>query len=195
MQPSDNQQNEQPPQGQGFYHPTAPSEYPDNGMDAGAPPAPTYDTDEQVTWEASEYIHRNKDASWAIIFVVIVVIVLGIVLWIHEWLFAVLLVTMASAMGYFAFRPPQTKHYTLTHEGLKVDDKMYYLTDYRAFGVMAEDAFYYIMMLPTGRFKPSLTIYFAENDGEKIIDILSAHLPMEELKPDVIDIVMRRLHF
>jgi hypothetical protein len=193
MQPSDNQPEQ--PQQQGFYHPTAPSEYPDNGMGAGLPPAPDYNQDEQVSWEASEYIHRNKDVSWAVVFGLIVVVVLGVVLWIHEWLFAVLIAVMAGTMGYFAFRPPQTKHYTLTHDGLKVDDKMYYLADYHSFGIVAEDAFYSALLLPTARFKPALTVYFAEQDGEKIVDILSAHLPMEDLKPDIIDTVMRRLHF
>jgi hypothetical protein len=192
MQPSDNSQT---PQQQGFYRPTAPSEYPDNGMDGGLPPAPPIDESEVVTWEASEYIHRSKDATWAVGFGLVVLAVLAVVLWLQEWIFAGLVVAMAGAMGYFAFRPPQIKHYTLSHEGLKVDNNMYYLNDYRAFGILAEDAFYSAVLLPTARFKPALTVYFAESDGEKIINILGAHLPVEDLKPDPIDTIMRRLHF
>jgi hypothetical protein len=192
MEPSANQPA---PQQQGFYHPNQPSEFHDDGVDGAMPPAPQYDEDEQVAWEASEYIHRAKDARWAIVLGIIVVAVLGVAIWLQEWIFATLVLVMGSAMGYFAFRPPQTKHYLLTHDGLKVDDFMYPLGDYRAFGVLSEDAFFSAMLIPTARFKPALTVYFAEKDGEKIVNILGAHMPMEEIKPDPVDIIMRRLHF
>jgi hypothetical protein len=42
---------------------------------------------------------------------------------------------------------------------------------------------------------PAVSMYFAEEDGEKIVDILGARLPMEELHLDAIDRLMRRLRF
>jgi hypothetical protein len=192
MQPSANQSA---PQQQGFYHPTEPSEYQDGGVDGALPPAPHYDENDKVAWEASEYIHRAKDSRWGIAFGVVVLVILGVAVWLQEWIFAVLVVVMGGAMGYFAFRPPQTKRYTLTHDGLEVDGKLFLLSDYRAFGVLAEDAFYSAMLIPTARFKPALTVYFAEDDAEKIISILGEHLPVEDIKPDPVDVIMRRLHF
>ncbi|HSE61925.1 MAG TPA: hypothetical protein VLA88_06585 [Candidatus Saccharimonadales bacterium] len=192
MQPSTHEPDQQ---SQRFYHAQTPADFPDTQLGETGAPVQDFDEHEQVTWEASEYIHRAKDAKWGIVFGLVVLAFLTVAVWVHEWLFAVLIVVMGATMGYFAFRPPQTKHYTLTHHSIKVDDKVYMLSDYRAFGVLAEEAFYSAILVPTARFKPALTMYFAEDDAEKIIDILSTHLLVEDIKPDPIDIIMRRLHF
>lgn len=181
----------------GFYRPAQASPYQATQVqnDAGLEPAPTYNDSETVSWEASEYIHRSKDISWIAGFGVIVLVLVGVAVFFQQWLFAALIVVMAIAMGVFAFRPPKVKHYTLNHQGLQIDDRMYHLSDFRAFGVLAEDAFYSIMLIPTKRFMPAVTVYFAQEDGEQIVDILSSHLPLEDLQPDPIDTIMRRLHF
>jgi len=49
------------------------------------------------------------------------------------------------------------------------------------------------MLIPTKRFAPGVSVYFPDDAGEKIVDILGQRLPMEELKLDVIDIVVRKL--
>jgi hypothetical protein len=50
-----------------------------------------------------------------------------------------------------------------------------------------------IMLIPTKRFSPGVSVYFPEEVGEQIVDILGQRLPMENLKLDVIDIVVRKL--
>ena len=180
---------------EGFYRPSQVSPY-QAGPDTGAlPVAPVYDESESVSWEASEYIHRSKDAKWKIIFGIIIAVGVGIALWAQAWTFAALIVAMAIAMGVFAFRQPKVKKYTLTHEGLQIDDHFYALEDFRSFGVLAEDAFYSITLIPTKRFMPAVSMYFAQEDGEQIVDILSSHLPLEDIEPDPLDLIMRRLHF
>jgi hypothetical protein len=49
------------------------------------------------------------------------------------------------------------------------------------------------MLIPTKRFSPGLSVYFPEEAGERIVDILGTRLPMETLKLDAIDIIVRRL--
>jgi hypothetical protein len=181
---------------QGFYHPAQASPYQATQADSSVlPQAPVFDDSETVEWEASEYIHRTKDAKWVMIFGAVVVAGLGISIWLQSWTFVALITVMAVAMGVFAFRPPKIKHYKLSHQGLQIDERTYSLGDFRAFGVLADEAFYSIMLIPTGRFMPAVTVYFAQEDGEKIVDILGSHLPLEDLQPDPIDAIMRRLRF
>jgi hypothetical protein len=193
------QPNTQQPSGdqQGFYRPTqqAPYQATQVADEEFLPTTQEYDDDEVVRWEASEYIHRSKDATWIIGFGIIVAIILGVALWLQAWTFAALVVVMAAAMGVFAFRKPKVKKYALSHHGLQIDDRVYHLSDFRSFGVLAEEAFFSIMLIPTKRFMPAVTVYFAQEDGEQIVGILSTHLPLEELQPDPIDAIMRRLHF
>jgi hypothetical protein len=182
---------------EGFYHPAQASPYQTGPTqdNAGFAAAPAFDDAEVVTWDASEYIHRSKDFPWIAGFAGIVVVILGISIFFQQWILVALVVIMAITMGVFAFRPPKVKHYTLSHQGLRIDDRMYHISDFRSFGVLAEDAFYSIVLIPIKRFMPAVTVYFAQEDGERIVDILSSHLPLEDLQPDPIDAIMRRLHF
>jgi hypothetical protein len=148
-----------------------------------------------VSWEASEYLHRSKDFLWTIGFIATTAVFLAVAVWFQAWTFAILIVVMAVAMGYFAFRKPRVVHYSLNHDGLQIGQRFYSFADFRAFGVKPEEAFFMALLIPTKRFMPAITIYFAETEGEKIVDILGAHIPMEEVNPDIVDSFMSRLHF
>jgi len=156
---------------------------------------PVNTDDASVDWEASEYIHHDKGALWIVCLIAAAAVLVAIAVWLQIWTFAVLIVIMAVAMGVFAFRPPRVLHYKLTSDGLTVDDKVYNLADFRAFGIISEGAFYTIMLLPAKRFMPAVNVFFAEQDGEKIVDILGVRLPMEQLHLDMVDRLMRQLRF
>jgi hypothetical protein len=49
------------------------------------------------------------------------------------------------------------------------------------------------MLLPTKRFKPGVSVYFPEEAGEAIVDMLGARLPMQEFHLDIIDKLVRKL--
>lgn len=161
----------------------------------GAPQAPQIDPNAHVTWEASEYIHRAKDTLWAIMFGLVVVAVLGLSIFLQAWTFAGLVLAMSIAFGVFAFRKPKVKHYNLTRSGLDIDGKFYPMELFRAFSIQTEDAFFSIILTPVKRFMPAIIMYFSEDDGPEIIDILGDALPLEDAQFDIIDAVMRRLHF
>ena len=65
--------------------------------------------------------------------------------------------------------------------------------EFRAFGVRKESSTYSILFLPKKRFAPSTVIYFPKDYGEKITDIIGARLPMEEVKFDLIDKIIRKI--
>jgi len=50
------------------------------------------------------------------------------------------------------------------------------------------------MLIPIKRFAPGVSVYFPDEVGEKVVDILGSRLPMENLKLDMIDIIVRKLH-
>ena len=149
-----------------------------------------------LSWEASEYIHHSKSPMWFAGYIGIMLVLLAVAYFLTQaWTFVVLVVVMAIAIGVFATRPPRTLHYSLTDSGIQIEDSGYHYGDFRAFGIINDGALYSIMLIPVKRFMPAVNIYFAEEDGEKIVDILGARLPMEELHLDAIDQLMRRLRF
>jgi hypothetical protein len=148
-----------------------------------------------VDWEASEYIHHHKNPLWFVGLAAVAVLVFGVSVFLQAWTFAALVVVMVAAIVFFAVRPPRSLHYKLSAKGLQIDEHFYGFGDFRSFGVVQDGGLFSIVLLPVKRFMPALTVYFEQQDGERIVDILGAHLPMEQMKQDSIDRWMRNLRF
>lgn len=151
--------------------------------------------DELVRWTATEHIHREKDIVWYLIFagVVVVLIALAIFL-VRSWTFAILIPVMAAALVLYARRPPAMLEYTLSRKGLHVGDRLYEYDTFKEFGLIQDDDEHAVMLVPRKRFQPGVTVYFPEEVGEPVVDMLAARLPMHEVKLDPIDRLIRRLH-
>lgn len=148
-----------------------------------------------VHWSASEYISQEKDWIWYVFFGLIVAAFIAIdIFLLKEFTFSILVVVMAFAVVVFSKRPPRTVNYTLTgNQGLYIDEKLYHFNDFRAFGILKDHGQHTIMLIPTKRFSPSVSVYFPEEVGEKIVDILGNRLPMEQVKLDIIDIIVQKI--
>lgn len=148
-----------------------------------------------IEWEASEYVHHEKGALWIIGLVLVALLCVAIAAWFRLWMFAALLAVMAITFGYFGMRKPRVIKYKLSDSKLSIGQMSYPLNMFKAFGVIQDGALYTVRLIPTKRFAPAIMIYFAEEDGERIVDILGAHMPMEKMRTDVIDVLMRQLRF
>lgn len=155
---------------------------------------PPVDTN-PVTWVATEYIHPEKNGLWYVLFGVVVLGFIAIdVFFLQSVSFSVLVVVMAVAVIVYARRPPRSVQYALSgKQGLYIGDKLYNLADFKAFGLIRDGEHHSIMLIPIKRFGPGVSVYFPEDVGEKIVDILGVRLPMEALKLDAIDLIVRKL--
>ncbi len=160
-------------------------------------PAQPVDTtpDNPVTWTAQEYIHPDKSKWWYVIFWAVVVLFIALdVFLLKIWSFSVLIVVMAVALVVYIRRPPRDNTYTLSQkQGLYIGEKLYHFDEFKAFGLIRDGEHYSIMLIPRKRFSPGVSVYFPDNAGEQIVDILGQRLPMQELKLDMIDLVVRKL--
>lgn len=149
-----------------------------------------------IQWQASEYITREKNTLWYVLLAVATVVLAALALFlIKDITFAVLIVVMAVAVGLFARRPARDLTYRLSYDGLTINDKFFAFSNYRAFGVVQEGALYSITLLPRKRFAPGVNVYFPPEQGEQIVDMFGAVLPMEHIKQDFIDRLSDKLHF
>lgn len=150
--------------------------------------------DEPLRWRAQEYVHHDKNPLWYTVFglVVVVLMVIAIVM-IKSLTFAILIPVMAAAIIVYSQRPPRTLDYTLSRHGLHINDILYSFSDFKGFKVIDDGEEYSIALLPIKRFKPSVSVYFPEDAGEAIVDMLSARLPLQAVKLDVFDKIIRKL--
>lgn len=148
-----------------------------------------------VTWSAHEYVAREKNVLWYIIFVVVCLGFIALDVFIMQsWTFSILVIVMAIALIIYTNRPARTINYTLSADkGLYVGEALHPLSNFKSFGILEEDGVHSIYLMPVKRFSPGLSVYFPQESGEEIVDILGKQLPIEDLKLDMLDTLVRRL--
>lgn len=165
---------------------------------ADVPTADTQDAsaldEDVIRWQATEYIHHDKSPAWfaGLGMVTIAFIAIAIFL-VKSITFAILIPVMAATLVVYAYRPPRVLDYTLSRHGLHTNDRLYSFGEFKSFAVMHGEEQYSILLIPTKRFQPGVSVYFPEEAGEAIVDMLAARLPMEERDIDFVDRLIRHL--
>ncbi len=148
---------------------------------------------EPITWEAEEYIPHEKNNWWFVGLIAITLVLVGVAILLKQWTFLVVIVLGALALLIYAVRAPRIIRYTLSDKGLAEGDKQYSFDEFKSFGVMREEGHFAIVLTPRKRFSPRLTVYFPGAQGEMIVDVFGARLPMEEVKLDFFDKLIKFL--
>ncbi|MFZ1250287.1 MAG: hypothetical protein WAR37_02465 [Candidatus Microsaccharimonas sp.] len=163
--------------------------------DSNTVPPEESPNDPPITWTAQEYIHLDRTPIWFILFALVVLGLIAVdVFLLKSWTFSVLVVVMAVALVIYIRRPPRMLTYSLSpSQGLYVGERLYTFDEFKAFGLIQDGPHYSIMLIPRKRFSPGVSVYFPDDAGERIVDILGQRLPMETLKLDVVDVIVRKL--
>lgn len=146
-----------------------------------------------VRWEAQEYITHDKNAGWYIGFSIVAIALIALAVWLKQWVFIAVIVLSFISLIIYEVRPPRKIQYSVDGKGLTEGEKVYNFDDYRAFGILQDDTNFAIILMPKKRFAPAVTVYFPKEKGEEIVDVFGARLPMEEVKLDFMDKIIRKL--
>ena len=158
--------------------------------------APVQASTKPVKWTASEFIEHNKSADWYLTLGIGgAVLAAGIYLLTQDVISVVMVIIVAVIFGIFAARKPRVLEYQVDELGMHIGAKFYPYSSFKSFAVVSEDSINSIWLLPLKRFMPILTIYFAPDDNQKIIDTLGKYLPIQNHEPDFVDRLMHKLRF
>jgi hypothetical protein len=146
-----------------------------------------------LEWEGQEFVAHNRGKGWVAVFVAMVLVLTALSVFLAAWTFTALIVVSAAAVVVYIKRPPRVIHYVLTNDGIAASEDFHDFAEFKHFGVIKDGEHYFLMLVPIKRFKPAVTLYFPETVGEKLVDELGARLPMEDLKLDAIDRLLRKL--
>ena len=135
-----------------------------------------------IKWEAEEYITHDKNAGWYIGLATAGLALVALSVWLKWWTFTAVIILCVISLLIYVLRPPR-----------KIREKQYLFENYRAFGILRDDTNFAIVLMPRKRFSPAVTVYFPKEQGEEIVDVFGARLPMEEVKLDVLDKIVRKL--
>lgn len=149
-----------------------------------------------VTWSASEFIAHQKPAGWyAMLALAAIVLAAGIYFITRDKLSTGVIIFVAIIFGIAGARQPKEQQYKIDEKGVTIGDKNYLYNAFRSFSIVQEEGVESIWFIPLKRFRPPISIYFDPNDGDRIVDILSQFLPVENHQLDAVDRLMHRLRF
>jgi len=98
-------------------------------------------------------------------------------------------------LGIYASHQPRQLEYEINQNGIGIGGKYHSYDEFKSFSVVPEGAFSSIVFMPLKRFGVPLTIYYAPNDEDTILDVLSDQLPFEAHHFDLIDSILKRIRF
>lgn len=147
-----------------------------------------------LRWQATEYIHHERTGLWYAALGLVVVVFIALAIFVFNSItFAILIPVMLVALVVYVRRPPSILNYTLSRKGLHINDRLYTYDQFKAFGVITHEGAHSVVLLPRKRFQVSQTVYFPEEVGESLVDMIAARLPMQEVELDAIDKLLKRL--
>ena len=146
-----------------------------------------------VNWQAEEYVARDKNAGWYVILIIVAALLSVVSIFTQQWSLLALVIVATVALVIYSLRAPRKIHYSLTDKGISEGNKLHEFEKFKSFGVLIEDGHCSIVLTPKKRFAPRETIYLHQAQGEEIVDAFGAKLPMEEVKLDVLDKIVRFL--
>lgn len=195
MGASDQTPHQSPPE------PETPWQYTSGGQQSSAPPdtastAPPVRPGETVEWTASEYIAHQRGVGWYVALAGAGILLGALIYLITSDLFSVIVIAIITIIvGVAVGQKPRVIAYRLDQRGLTVGRKFYGYDAFKAFSLVADGPFEAIVFTPLHRFIPPLSIYFAPEDEQKIINVLSTRLPLQPASRDFFDTLMRRARF
>ena len=162
-----------------------PSEANSNSSQVSPFPDPT---EPLLIWQEREVNDTTRPRGWYVIFGVVVVVLFAISIFLFKsYTFALLIPIMAVALIVSLQRPAALVNYSASHAEVVVGQRTYSYDTFRSFSVTAKPTQNWITLIPRKRFAMPIVMYFPEDVGEQLVDLIASHLPMSERKPDLLE--------
>ncbi|MDB5160810.1 MAG: hypothetical protein JWO96_190 [Candidatus Saccharibacteria bacterium] len=149
-----------------------------------------------INWTASEYIDHQRGVLWYLILVAGTVVLAGIIYLVTKDKMATgIVVILGLIVASVARWKPQQVDYRLSAKGLHIREKFYPSSLFRSYAILHEGELSSLTFTPVKKFSPPISVFFDEQDEERIMELLGEHLPMEEGRTDRVDRLSRLLRF
>lgn len=136
-----------------------------------------------LTWQAYEYVHREKSNDW---FWALGIIAVGgaiAAIFLHNLLFALLILVAGVALGLFAAREPDLVTFAITRRGVRINEDLYSYQNLDGFWIedISEAHVPKLLLKSKKILMPMLVIPIEKVEPEDVYAALLYFLPEEEL--------------
>ncbi len=148
------------------------------------------------SWQASEFIEHAKKANWfTAYFLVVFVFTVFIFFITRDWMISLLTLVMSGVIAYYAGKKPRVLSYGFDARGITVGEKLYPYDVFSAFSTDADGEILSIVLFPSKRFMPPMTIHVEPDKLDDVIEYLGNFLPFDEDRFDRFDHLVKKIRF
>jgi hypothetical protein len=141
-------------------------------------------------------VAHDKSAGWYILLAAGTLALAALVFFVTRDIISVGVVIVAGLLlGVYGAHQPRQLEYVVDNRGIGIGARYHAYDEFKSFSVVAEGAFSSLVFMPLKRFAVPTTVYYAPDNEERILSILSDHLPLEEHRGDAVDSLMRHIRF
>jgi|SRR3989344_2187445 len=137
---------------------------------------------EQITWEALEYLHQEKSKDWFIVLGIIALALFIVALLFKNALFAVVIVLSAVTLMLHARRPPDMLNFEVNRVGIVINKRFYPYSFLYSFWVDRTDTHAPKLLVTSKKLlMPMIIIPLGDQDPDAVRNFLANYLPEQEL--------------
>lgn len=145
------------------------------------------------SWQSPEFVRYSRDKKWFFFAVLITIVLAGVFILLKQWSSVVLVAVAGSVFIALSNAHPKNIICALYNEGVVVDGKVYDFSQFKSFWLSGNADLPKISLQQTGRFGGHINMPTKDQDFEQIRLFLAKHLPEEQPKEDLSDIISRTL--
>ncbi|OHA93121.1 MAG: hypothetical protein A3H52_02080 [Candidatus Zambryskibacteria bacterium RIFCSPLOWO2_02_FULL_39_26] len=134
----------------------------------------------KLSWQASEYLYKEKTADWYWIVGIITVSVALIAIILNNVIFAILIIVSSFTLSLFASKKPAIIDIEISNHGVTVGKTHYVYKDLDSFWVETRENYPKILIKSKKVLMPYIIIFIENFSSEEVRDELLKYLPEEE---------------
>ena len=155
----------------------------------------TLTAEDAITWEAPEYIYKEKGVDWFWA-VGIIVVSLAIASFVYNnVLFAILIIIGGFTLIMYAVKKPQQVRFTINERGVGINTTLYPYSALESFGIEEYGTEPKILIKSKKALMPYIALPMRKEDGEAIRNYLSKYLKEAEHTEPLPQKIMEYLGF
>jgi hypothetical protein len=157
---------------------------------------------EPIAWSAVDDSQHQRGGKWYLVWVLILVVLAGASLAANLWLgiwqiwtSVGLAVVIFISLVVVNKQPGRTIKYELTDSDVTINDKSFPLKDFQSFSVADHGTSQTVSLVPTKRVSIPYDLIVPTKDAGEVIELLSAHLPLNQAGLNFTDKISSILKF
>jgi len=153
--------------------------------------------EEPIKWTASEFVQHDKNPLWYLGLSAVTIFTASLsFLLLNKDIFApAIVVVLGIVFGIAGARKPRVLEYSLEDTGLNVGQRHFIYEEFKSFGVLSESVVSSIILMPSKRFSPALTLYVPQELLDDVVDVIGMYLPLEQHEIGYLDKFLSKIKY